>query len=75
MHILWMYLTSLKPHTKKIFLPTPLSILDISVTLLGTPQTFLEDAALLAASAKGTDLSSQVVILSHDQHLNGLDQE
>lgn len=69
-----MYLTSLKPHTKKTFLPTPLSILDTSMTLLGTPQTFLEDAALLAAAAEGTNLSSQVVILSHDQHLNRLDQ-
>ena len=69
-----MYLTSLKPHTKKIFLPTPPSILDVSVTLVGTPQIFLEDAVLLTATAEGTDLSSQVVILSHDQHLNGLDQ-
>lgn len=58
-----------KPETKiMIFLlPTASPILDVSVTLLGIPQTFLKDAALLTATDEGTDLSSQVFILSRDQ--------
>lgn len=60
-----------KPETKiMIFLlPTapPPHILGVSVTLLGIPQTFLKDAALLTATDEGTDLSSQVFILSRDQ--------